>query len=122
MSLHSTSSRSKSSPKRKQLKPQQAFQHQQSASGVDSDEEELDVVTDDPEDDKMMGSDSSDDTVRAFIDYNDATHGYDCCQCSFSSHDLANIKDHVREDHLVGDERLRCQECPNILSQQISTW
>ena len=111
-SLQSGSSRSKSSPKRKQLKPQQAFQHQ---SAMDSDEEELDVGTDDQDDYKVVAAsaDTSDDTIRASIDYNDTTHGYDCCQCSFSSHDLAHIKDHVREDHMTPgrDDRLRCSEC-----------
>ena len=107
----SGSSRSKSSPKRKQLKPQQALLLPSSSDGpmADSDEEELDVVTDDHDD----GTDASDDSVRASIDYNDLTHGYDCCQCSFSSHDLAVIKDHVRDIHLTphSNEHLRCSEC-----------
>ena len=115
-------SRCKSSPKRKQYKPQHHLAQQDESepegedddAEVDDDEEELDVVT-------MAEADTSDDTVRAFIDYNDTTHGYDCRQCAFASHELSVIKDHVKEEHMtIREEKFRCQECQISFSKEFN--
>ena len=116
-----SNSRCKSSPKRKQYKPQHHLvsQDESEPEGEDEDggeeeEEELDVVT-------MADADTSDDTVRAFIEYNDTTHGYDCRQCDFASHDLSIIKDHVKEEHMtIREEKFRCQECQISFSKEFN--
>ena len=45
------------------------------------------------------------------IEYNTATHGYDCRQCDFSTHDHAMMKEHVATDHLREKADLQCKEC-----------
>lgn len=92
-----------SSPKRKQAKPSQLL-----VSDNNNDQEDL-VST-------------SDDKLNAFIDYNDLNHGYDCNQCTFASHDLSTIKDHVRDEHLAleGEEKLKCRECQITFSKEFN--
>ena len=120
--LSRSDSRCKSSPKRKQYKPQHHLVPQDESepegddddAGEDDDEEELDVVT-------MAEADTSEDAVRAFIDYNDTTHGYDCRQCVFASHDLSIIKDHVKDEHMtIREEKFRCQECQISFSKEFN--
>ena len=82
-----TRARSKSSPKRKQARPQY----------VAADSREADC--------------GEEDRLRAFVEYNDVTHGYECRQCTFASHELAAIKDHARDEHLGDAAAFRCQEC-----------
>ena len=115
-------SRCKSSPRRKQYRPQHHLAQQDESgadgdddeAGEEEDEEELDVVT-------MAEADTSDDAVRAFIDYNDTTHGYDCRQCAFASHDLSIIKDHVKDEHMtIREEKFRCQECQISFSKEFN--
>ena len=45
------------------------------------------------------------------IEFNTQTHGYDCRQCDFSSHEHAVIKEHVVMDHLRDKADLQCKEC-----------
>jgi hypothetical protein len=49
--------------------------------------------------------------IRSNIEYNNMSHGYDCRQCDFSTHDLSLMKDHVRNDHLQDKADLQCKEC-----------
>ena len=49
--------------------------------------------------------------VNLNIEFNTQTHGYDCRQCDFSSHDHAVIKGHVLADHLRDKADLQCKEC-----------
>ncbi len=87
-------SRSKSSPKRKQSRPQK---NKEAGEEEEGSEEEVD---------------GEEEKVLTFVEYNDVTHGYDCRQCLFSSHDLSVLKHHAREDHLRGREGfVRCEEC-----------
>ncbi len=116
--LHSSGGRSrhKSSPKRKLSKPQHLFgadaRHDDRDgadadvdAGDDSDEHPHETVT-------RAAADTSDDKVTALVDYNDLSHGYDCNQCIFASHDLSVIKDHVRDEHLdASGDRARCEDC-----------
>lgn len=73
--------------------------------GDDSDEHPHETVT-------RAAADTSDDKVTALVDYNDLSHGYDCNQCIFASHDLSVIKDHVRDEHLnASGGRIKCDDC-----------
>ena len=45
------------------------------------------------------------------IEFNTQTHGYDCRQCDFSSHDHSVMKEHVVMDHLRDKADLQCKEC-----------
>lgn len=49
--------------------------------------------------------------IRCNIEYNNMSHGYDCRQCDYSTHDLSVMKDHVRNDHLQDKADLQCKEC-----------
>lgn len=79
------------SPKRKQSHPQQSLQ---------SFEDKLEIALNPREA-----------QVNLNIEYNTQTHGYDCRQCDFSSHEHAVIKDHVLADHLREQADLQCKEC-----------
>eukprot|EP00095_Tigriopus_kingsejongensis_P010232 maker-scaffold76_size406464-snap-gene-1.13 protein:Tk10232 transcript:maker-scaffold76_size406464-snap-gene-1.13-mRNA-1 annotation:"protein bowel-like" len=101
-------SRSKASPKRKQSRPQY---HQ---TKVDESEDVATTTTSStsPSLEPPQATSLEDDKVRSFIDYNDMTHGYDCRQCVFSSHELAVLKDHVRDEHLNPESQaFKCNEC-----------
>jgi len=59
--------------------------------------------------------------VLSIIDYNDVTHGYDCSQCDFASHDLSVMKDHARDEHMSSSQdRLRCQDCQMTFSKEFN--
>ena len=49
--------------------------------------------------------------INLNIEFNTQTHGYDCRQCDFSSHEHAVMKDHVLMDHLRDKADLQCKEC-----------
>lgn len=65
---------------------------------------------------------TSEDKLNAFIDYNDLSHGYDCNQCTFASHDLATLKDHVRDEHMAleREDKLKCRECQITFSKEFN--
>lgn len=115
----SAMSRVKSSPKRKQSKPQSVPPSRSVGMRQDIEEEEdIDVVT---EDDINSNLPDEEMKVRSFIDYNDVTHGYECKQCAYSSHELSVLKDHVREEHLSSkDELLKCRECQITFSKEFN--
>ena len=116
-------SRHKSSPKRKIVIPAPHL--------VQSDENEnIEDVDEEDADDEEHGesspvrreaADTSDDKVLSIIDYNDLTHGYDCNQCDFASHDLSVIKDHARDEHLsTREDRLKCHDCQMTFSKEFN--
>merc|ERR1711892_656975 len=49
--------------------------------------------------------------INMNIEFNTQTHGYDCRQCDFSSHEHAAMKEHVVTDHLRDKADLQCKEC-----------
>ena len=49
--------------------------------------------------------------INLNIEFNSQTHGYDCRQCDFSTHEHAVMKDHVLRDHLREKADLQCKEC-----------
>lgn len=83
----------KSSPKRKQGHPQYSPQQYR------EDSESPDQPS------------SGEAQVSLNIEYNSLTHGYDCRQCDFSSHDHSLMKEHVQADHLRLVADLQCKEC-----------
>ncbi|XP_059093284.1 uncharacterized protein LOC131888450 isoform X1 [Tigriopus californicus] len=90
-------SRAKASPKRKQSRPQY----------LQTKAEEVEESAQEPE-----ATSLEEDKIGSFIDYNDITHGYDCRQCMFSSHELSVLKDHVKEEHLNQESQaFQCNEC-----------
>jgi uncharacterized Zn-finger protein len=97
----------KSSPKRKQAKPSQLLVSEN--NNEDETEAECRVST-------------SEDKLNAFIDYNDISHGYDCNQCTFASHELATMKDHVRDEHMAieREDKLKCRECQITFSKEFN--
>lgn len=99
-------SRFKSSPKRKQSRPTHVRSCERE-SGGGGEEEELE---------------EKEDKIRSFVDYNDTTHGYECRQCAFASHDLSVLKDHVREEHLSTKSELmfKCPECQITFSKEFN--
>ncbi len=105
-------SRFKSSPKRKQSRPQ-----------YHSPEEE-----EEDEEEKYGGGGGIDDEderrqekIRSFVDYNDLTHGYECRQCAFSSHDLSVLKSHVSDEHLSSTGGVyKCRECQIAFSKEFN--
>ena len=126
--------RAKSSPKRKQAKPSQLLVSENN-NEEHEDSEELDntqsviVAADNEEVEDLEEEEiadcrvsTSEDKLNAFIDYNDIQHGYDCNQCTFASHDLANMKEHVREEHLNErcEEKLKCKECQITFSKEFN--
>jgi len=80
------------SPKRKQSHPQQSTQS-------------FDLTED------KVALNPRDAQVNINIEFNTQTHGYDCRQCDFSSHDHALMKEHVVNDHLRDKADLQCKEC-----------
>ena len=97
--IQTLANRTRSSPKRKQAKPQ--YYRSEGEETRDSDDE--------PDGNLVV---EEEDKVKAFIEYNDVSHGYDCRHCSFASHDLAALKEHAREEHLtVSDDLYRCTVC-----------
>ncbi len=117
-------SRHKSSPKRKIVMPQHVIQNDDDDIADENDDED-DADEDDPDESsspiRRAAADTSDDKVLALIDYNDVTHGYDCNQCDFASHDLSVIKDHAREEHLsTREDRLKCQDCQMTFSKEFN--
>ena len=92
--------KAKSSPKRKQAKPSQLLVSENNNESHEDSEEllEREEAAQEMEEDCRVST--SEDKLNAFIDYNDLNHGYDCNQCTFASHDLALMKEHVREEHL----------------------
>ena len=82
------------SPKRKQSHPQQSPQN------FDLNDDKMEVAVN-----------PRDAQINLNIEFNAQTHGYDCRQCDFSSHDHAAIKDHVLTDHLRDKADLQCKEC-----------
>jgi len=83
----------RASPKRKQSHPQYSPQHMRE-----------DSLSPEQENDREA-------QICHNIEYNSLTHGYDCRQCDFSSHDHALMKEHVQEDHLRTVADLQCKEC-----------
>ncbi len=123
----SSSSLIKSSPKRKQAKPSQVL-----VSENNNDEEE-DLLEDEDEDAELEIQDAEDsedacpvstseDKLNAFIDYNDKSHGYDCNQCTFDSHDLSVMKEHIRDEHMAieREDKLKCRECQITFSKEFN--
>jgi len=49
--------------------------------------------------------------ISGNIEYNSLTHGYDCRQCDFGSHDHDMMKEHVATDHMMEKADLQCKEC-----------
>ena len=110
--------RAKSSPKRKQAKPSQLLV---SENNNEEEAEEEAKEAEELEEEPDCRVSTSEDKLNAFIDYNDISHGYDCHQCTFASHDLATIKDHVREEHLnERNEKLKCKECQITFSKEFN--
>ena len=128
----------KSSPKRKQAKPSQLLVSENNneqdsealtvamsmtsmamglnpATGIPA----VDTATDEEPDCRVS---TSEDKLNAFIDYNDLSHGYDCNQCTFASHDLSIIKEHVREEHMAieREDKLKCRECQITFSKEFN--
>jgi uncharacterized Zn-finger protein len=117
----SFSPRVKSSPKRKQAKPSQLLVENNNGSNISNIiDETASIIKEEMESDCRVST--SDDKVNAFIDYNDLSHGYDCTQCVFASHDLAVLKDHVREEHLAleGEDKLKCRDCQITFSKEFN--
>ena len=133
--------RPKSSPKRKQAKPSQLLvsennndqDHHQTAVESELLSETEQAVTDSQGLSTLAAAaageqpdcrvSTSDDKLNAFIDYNDVSHGYDCNQCTFASHDLSLMKDHVRDEHMaveVGSGKLKCGECQITFSKEFN--
>ena len=54
---------------------------------------------------------SRDQQICMNIEYNNITHGYECRQCDFGTHDHAMMKEHVATDHLREKADLQCKEC-----------
>merc|ERR1712106_694273 len=48
--------------------------------------------------------------INMNIEFNTQTHGYDCRQCDFSTHEHAVMKEHVVMDHLRDKADLQCKE------------
>ncbi len=97
-------SRSKSSPKRKQPRPRYHSARSDDGPAV-----------------AVSAAGDTEDRVRSFVDYNDVTHGYECRQCAFGSHDLAVLKGHVKDEHLsVSGDLLRCPECQIGFSKEFN--
>merc|ERR1719210_632507 len=113
----SSSCKLKSSPKRKQAKPSQLVMSENNNDASTSDEHL--IVDEDVEDCRVS---TSEDKLNAFIDYNDLSHGYDCNQCTFASHELATLKDHVREEHMAleREDKLKCKECQITFSKEFN--
>jgi uncharacterized C2H2 Zn-finger protein len=112
-------SRHKSSPKRKLTLPQHVVHAE------DDDHDDPDDDDDEPDDGsspvRRAAADTSDDKVLTLIDYNDVTHGYDCSQCDFASHDLSVMKEHARDEHLsTGGDRLKCPDCQLTFSKEFN--
>ena len=113
----SSSCKLKSSPKRKQAKPSQLVMSENNSDASTSDEH---LIVDEDVDDCRVST--SEDKLNAFIDYNDLSHGYDCNQCTFASHELATLKDHVREEHMAleREDKLKCRECQITFSKEFN--
>lgn len=82
------------SPKRKQSHPQQSPQN------FDFRDDKIEVALN-----------PRDAQINLNIEFNTQTHGYDCRQCDFSTHDHAVMKEHVLMDHLRDKADLQCKEC-----------
>merc|ERR1719367_1128259 len=82
------------SPKRKQSHPQQSPQN------FDFRDDKIEVALN-----------PRDAQINLNIEFNSQTHGYDCRQCDFSTHEHAVMKDHVLRDHLREKADLQCKEC-----------
>lgn len=118
-------SRHKSSPKRKIANPQHVVLTSDHVIDDDAeDDDDVDADDDAAVDDdhvRRVAADTSDDKVLTLIEYNDVTHGYDCMQCDFASHDLSVMKDHARDEHLAGNgDRLKCDHCHLTFSQEFN--
>lgn len=115
----STTSKAKSSPKRKQAKPSQLLVSENNNDQEQEDENNVHDINVEEEDCRVS---TSEDKLNAFIDYNDVSHGYDCNQCTFASHDLALMKDHVRDEHMAieRDDKLKCRECQITFSKEFN--
>ena len=119
--------RPKSSPKRKQAKPSQLLvsennneDHPTTETELQEEEEPADSASVPEQPDCRVST--SDDKLNAFIDYNDVSHGYDCNQCTFASHDLSLMKDHVRDEHMAieREDKLKCRECQITFSKEFN--
>jgi predicted HicB family RNase H-like nuclease len=116
--------RPKSSPKRKQAKPSQLLVSENNNEDHPTEselreEEPADSAAAEQPDCRVS---TSDDKLNAFIDYNDVNHGYDCNQCTFASHDLSLMKDHVRDEHMAieREDKLKCRECQITFSKEFN--
>jgi len=49
--------------------------------------------------------------ISSNIEFNNQTHGYDCRQCDYSTHEHATMREHVVTDHLRDKADLQCKEC-----------
>ena len=124
--------RPKSSPKRKQAKPSQLLVSENNNEDL-RDVHQSEAELQEPADSASSASagtteqpdcrvSTSDDKLNAFIDYNDVSHGYDCNQCTFASHDLSLMKDHVRDEHMAieREDKLKCRECQITFSKEFN--
>ena len=118
----------KSSPKRKQAKPSQLVMSENNNEDMGSSGTGLShnghggEEEDDDEEEEDCRVSTSEDKLNAFIDFNDLSHGYDCNQCTFASHELATLKDHVREEHMAleREDKLKCKECQITFSKEFN--
>ena len=117
-----------SSPKRKQAKPSQLVvsennnEDDPNISGIASLNSSSSVGLNTTLEEDECRVTTSEDKLNAFIDYNDLSHGYDCNQCTFASHDLATLKDHVKEEHMAleREDKLKCRECQITFSKEFN--
>ena len=119
-------SRHKSSPKRKLVMPQHLVQTEDENddnddNDEDADDDDADIAAESSSPIQRAAADTSDDKFLSIVDYNDVTHGYDCSQCDFASHDLSVLKDHARDEHMSNSaDRLRCQDCQMTFSREFN--
>jgi uncharacterized C2H2 Zn-finger protein len=105
-------SRFKSSPKRKQSRPQYHSPEEEEEAENNGNGN---IEVDDEKNEKRA------DRIRSFVDYNDVTHGYECRQCAYSSHDLSVLKTHVGEEHLSsGGGVYKCRDCQITFSKEFN--
>ena len=105
-------SRFKSSPKRKQMRPQHHSPEPADADGSSG----LHLHRQEENEDEERQE-----KILSLVDYNDLTHGYECGQCAFSSHDLAVLKSHVTEEHLSFEAAVyKCSECQITFSKEFN--
>uniref|UniRef100_A0A0K2UH38 C2H2-type domain-containing protein n=1 Tax=Lepeophtheirus salmonis TaxID=72036 RepID=A0A0K2UH38_LEPSM len=100
----------RSSPKRKQLRPRRTPDESSSSTPVRRRRNSSSTSSSTLKCDESILLENK---IRSFVHYNESSHGYECQECSFSSHELSTLKGHVRGIHLRWDEEdsLKCRDC-----------